>query len=74
VKPGSIQVDATTTELTTATATENTTNICLGNCSVTNPNSINISLQVYRFSIKKNDSLVLDLIPVIRNSDDTVGF
>lgn len=74
VKSGSIQVDATTTELTTATATENTTNICLGNRSVTNPNSINISLNVYRFSIKKNNSLVLDLIPVIRNSDDTVGF
>ena len=65
-------VSTTRTKLTQGT--DNTTNICLFNRSITNPaTGRDIGLSVYQFKVRNNGELQCDLVPVIRNSDGKPG-
>lgn len=68
-------VDGVTGTVThTALGTANNDNIALFNRSVTNPNtSRDIGLEVYSFYIKKSGTLIRNLIPCRRKSDNAVG-
>ena len=68
-------LESTATSITADSNTANTTNICLGSNSVTNPNtSRDLNLRIYTFSIKKAGVQVLNYVPCTRDSDDKPGF
>lgn len=70
-----VTLDGVTTVIThKAQGTANSGNIALFNRSITNPNtSRDIGLKVYAFYIKDSDTLVSNLIPCKRNSDNVLG-
>lgn len=67
-------MDGVSTAITSASLTDNTTNICLGNRNVSSPVSRDLGLRIYAFEIKKDGTTVLNLVPAMRDSDGAVGF
>lgn len=75
VNSSTAYLESVSTAISASSDTENTTNICLGSTSVTNPNtSRDISLRLYAFSIKKAGVLILNYVPCTRDSDSKPGF
>ena len=74
VKSTEAYLDGTRTAVAMTSQSVNTDKICLGARSVSNQVYRDIGLQIYSFEIKKNGISVINLIPVIRDSDNAVGF
>lgn len=75
VSPTEVSLDGSIpTAITPAGFEPNTTTICLGNRSVTDPVVADIGLRIYDFWIKKAGVEVLRYIPCERESDNKRGF
>lgn len=74
VSSGTASLESATTSISGTTLTANTSNICLGNRSVSNTDSRDIGLRVYSFIIKDSGTTVLNYVPARRESDSSIGF
>lgn len=78
VSPTQSFMDGNPANMSSSTLEANTTNICLGNRSVTDPivpeEGVDVNLQFYDFWIKRAGVEVLHYIPCERESDNKRGF